>query len=76
MVPTMSARDDSVLILHYHRRGRGVKVGDVVSYGHPLFLRVEAMKRIGGMPGDLVSKGGRMIQVWLYERLLSSNDKF
>ena len=39
-------------------------MGDVVNYRHPLFLRVEAMKRIGGMPGDLVCKGGRMIQVW------------
>ena len=64
MVPTMSAYDDWVLTLRYYRRGRGIKVGDVVNYRHPLFLRVEAMKRIGGMPGDLVCKGGRMIQVW------------
>lgn len=63
MVPTMSARGDSVLILRYYRRGRGVQVGDVVNYQHPLFPRVGVIKRVGGMPGDLVCKGGRMIQV-------------
>lgn len=66
MVPTMSACNDSLLISYYYRRGRGVKVGDVVSYKHPLFPRVEASKRIGGMPGDLVCKGGEMIQVLFF----------
>lgn len=69
MLATMSVYDDCVLILRYHRRGRGIQVGDVVNFKHPLFPGVGAIKRVIGMPGDLVCKnghegeGGRMIQV-------------
>jgi inner membrane protease subunit 1 len=38
-----------------HRRGRGVKVGDVITYTHPIFPRDKGCKRIIGMPGDFVS---------------------
>lgn len=69
MLPTLSASGDSVLVLNTYRRGRGIRVGDVVNFHHPLFPREGALKRVGGMPGDLVCKGGNkgegggMIQV-------------
>ena len=67
MLATMSVRGDSVLILRTYRRGRGIQVGDVVNFQHPLFPRIGVVKRVGGMPGDLVCKdGGKMIQVWIY----------
>lgn len=67
MLATLSAHGDSVLILRSYRRGRGIQVGDVVNFKHPMFPRVGAIKRVGGMPGDFVCQdenvGGRMIQV-------------
>lgn len=72
MLATLSAYGDSVLILHYYRRGRGIQVGDVVSFRHPLFPGVGSIKRVGGMPGDLVCQDGmkgeraRMIQVRIH----------
>lgn len=75
MLATLSVHGDSVLILPSYRRGRGIQVGDVVSFKHPLFPRIAASKRVGGMPGDLVCKdgnkgeGGRMIQVRVYSKL-------
>lgn len=47
-------------------------MGDVVSFEHPLFPRSEVIKRVGGMPGDLVcqngnkGEGGKMIQVRIF----------
>lgn len=66
MVPTMSVRGDWYYISNFNRRGRDVKVGDVISYKHPLVEGAEAIKRVLGMPGDFVCTGekeGRMIQV-------------
>ncbi|KAL5119667.1 hypothetical protein ACEQ8H_002513 [Pleosporales sp. CAS-2024a] len=58
MVPTMPAHyTDTTWILYSSlcRRGRGVQVGDVVTYTHPLFPNQHGCKRIIGMPGDFVS---------------------
>ncbi|QRD04592.1 mitochondrial inner membrane protease subunit [Parastagonospora nodorum SN15] len=44
-----------ILYSSLHRRGRGVKVGDVITYTHPLFPKQSGCKRIIGMPGDFVS---------------------
>lgn len=66
MVPTMAVRGDRFYISSSYRRGRDVKVGDLVSFKHPLAEGVEAIKRVLGMPGDYVckgEKGGKMIQV-------------
>jgi len=70
MLPTLSI--DGTLVLHskLHSRGRGCKVGDLVSAIHPMDSSVYVLKRIIGMPGDFVcvdpdpeGGGGRMIQV-------------
>lgn len=69
MAPTLAPSGDSVLISKYYRHGRGLKVGDVVSFKHPLREDMRASKRVIGMPGDFVlrdtpDKGmGMMIQV-------------
>ena len=41
-----------------YRRGRGVKVGDVVDFHHPMVPGSGAVKRVVGMPGDFVARGG------------------
>ena len=54
MVPTMNAAGDRVLISKMHKRGRGVKVGDLVDFRHPLVPGMGAIKRIAAMPGDFI----------------------
>lgn len=69
MQPTLAASGDSVLVSKYYRHGRGVQVGDIISFKHPMRDDVRASKRVVGMPGDFVlrdtpEKGtGMMIQV-------------
>lgn len=59
MMPTIPYDHHSRPIILYstlHRRGRGIKVGDVITYKHPLFSKEESgCKRVIGMPGDFVS---------------------
>ncbi|KAF1918416.1 peptidase S24/S26A/S26B/S26C [Ampelomyces quisqualis] len=55
MVPIIPARNSWILYSALHRRGRGVKVGDVITYTHPMFPNQYGCKRIIGMPGDFVS---------------------
>ena len=54
MLPTLADHGDGVLISTFHRRGRGVKVGDCVDFKHPLVPGAGAIKRVIGMPGDFV----------------------
>lgn len=54
MLPTINVEGDWVFISKYHRRGRGVAVGDIVSYEHPMRRGYRAVKRIVAMPGDFV----------------------
>lgn len=76
MLPTLDVRDDWVLISKLHARGRGVKVGDVVSFWHPWDPNRGASKRVVGLPGDFVlrdspdSESSTMIQVRLCFRAL------
>ena len=69
MLPTLNLQDDVVYVSKFYRRGKGVKVGDVVTLKHPMFPGVSAAKRVLGMPGDFVLKDtpgsgtGMMIQV-------------
>ncbi|SLM38289.1 mitochondrial inner membrane protease subunit protein [Lasallia pustulata] len=69
MLPTLAVDHDWVYISKFYRRGKGIRVGDVVSFKHPMFPSVGALKRVVGMPGDFVlrdtpgSAGRMMIQV-------------
>ena len=56
MLPTLSVIGDSVLISKRYRRGRGVKVGDVVEIRHPVpeYPQHGAVKRVIGLGGDFV----------------------
>lgn len=56
MYPTMATKGDKFLISKWNRRGRDVKVGDVVTLKHPLFPYAISAKRITGLPGDFVVK--------------------
>ena len=70
MLPTINVRGVSVCIDNSFSRGRGIKVGDVVDFHHPMVRGAGAIKRVMGMPGDFVvkdggeGKGKTMIQVW------------
>lgn len=84
MVPTLSAKGDWIYISKWYRRGRGIHVGDLVDFEHPMVPGMGAVKRVVGMPGDFVMrdtiKSGqmedlgrcKMIQV-RYRRLLIDN---
>nr|POF18667.1 hypothetical protein CFP56_62175 [Quercus suber] len=67
MTPTLQSFD-WLLISKYYRRGREVKVGDLVSFRHPVNRETYAVKRVIGLPGDFVlrdtpGKNEVMIQV-------------
>jgi inner membrane protease subunit 1 len=58
MLPTMPAGFDGrpwIFFSSLHRRGRGIKVGDVITFTHPIFPNTAGCKRVIGMPGDFVS---------------------
>lgn len=73
MLPTLSVRNDVVWCSRAYRRGRGIKVGDVIEIRHPMMPEAGAIKRVVGMPGDFVvrdpltkdipGKEGGMLQV-------------
>ena len=70
MLPTIASEGDILWISKYYRRGRGLEIGDVVSFRSPIKPGVFAVKRIIGMPGDFVLRGtpdtdGMMLQVRL-----------
>lgn len=54
MLPTFEVRDDWVLIDKGYRRGRGVQVGDVVSFDSVVEPGVGVIKRVLGLAGDYV----------------------
>lgn len=56
MLPTLAVQNDMVWIASKYRYGRGVEVGDMVSFGHPCMPGQLAMKRVAGMPGDFVMR--------------------
>ncbi|EMC97896.1 hypothetical protein BAUCODRAFT_50634, partial [Baudoinia panamericana UAMH 10762] len=70
MLPTIAAAGDWLLISKYYRRGRGVEVGDVISFKHPIYVGEYATKRLIGLEGDFVlaetpgrEGPGRMLQI-------------
>ncbi|KAK3651635.1 hypothetical protein LTR56_004364 [Elasticomyces elasticus] len=54
----MASYGESVVVSKWFRRGRGLRVGDLVSFKHPINMGENAVKRILGMPGDFVAVGG------------------
>jgi hypothetical protein len=68
MSPTMNSTGDWLLLSKRYRHGRGIEVGDMVSYRHPIEQDSYGVKRVVGMPGDFVLRdtpgtSGMMIQV-------------
>jgi len=66
MLPTLAATGDAVYVSKLYRRGKGIKVGDMVNFKHPMFPEMGAIKRVVGMPGDFVARdspgtGNRMM---------------
>jgi inner membrane protease subunit 1 len=54
MLPTLEVLGDSVLISRSYRRGRGIKVGDVVSFDSVVEPGETVIKRVIGLEGDYV----------------------
>ncbi|KAF2501978.1 LexA/Signal peptidase, partial [Lophium mytilinum] len=57
MYPTLAVRGDLWICSKRHRRGRNVKVGDIISFSHPVLSGLGGVKRVVGMPGDFVLAG-------------------
>jgi inner membrane protease subunit 1 len=54
MLPTFEVAGDSVIVSRYYRRGRGVKVGDLVSFDSVVEPGESVLKRVLGLQGDYV----------------------
>jgi len=69
MLPTFEVLGDHVIISKHYRRGRGIEIGDVISFDSVVEPGEGVIKRVLGMEGDYVlrnSPGSRyddMIQV-------------
>lgn len=84
MFPTFNFFGDYVLVSRRYKHGRGVMVGDVVRFYHPMMPGVHAAKRVLGLPGDFVCREqgcatgvggeGEMIQVCGFAGYLSAWD--
>lgn len=55
MLPTLNIMGEWVLVSSRHRHGRGVKVGDLVTYDIPVSGEWCGLKRVVGLPGDYVA---------------------
>lgn len=56
MLPTIQVLGDMVLIDKRFRRGRGVEVGDVVSFDSVVQPGERVIKRVIGLEGDFVGR--------------------
>lgn len=69
MLPTFEVAGDAVIASKWYRRGRGVTVGDVVTFSSVTEPGERVIKRVVGMEGDFVlmdtpgSGSDAMIQV-------------
>ncbi|OQU97563.1 hypothetical protein CLAIMM_03476 isoform 3 [Cladophialophora immunda] len=54
MYPSMPSSLSYNIYSRRHKRGKDIKVGDVIVFESPIFLRGVACKRVIGMPGDYV----------------------
>lgn len=55
MLPTVHIMGQYAVISSRHRHGRGVQVGDLVTYDIPISRATCGLKRVVGMPGDYVA---------------------
>jgi len=69
MLPTLEVLGDWVILSKQFRRGRGIEVGDIVSFDSVAEPGERAMKRVIGLQGDYVlrntpgTNSNEMIQV-------------
>jgi len=69
MLPTLEVFNDGVLVSRWYRRGRGVKVGDIVTFDSVIDPEEKVIKRVIGLEGDYVmrdtpgSRSNQMIQI-------------
>jgi len=57
MIPTLSWDGVWVLISRFfHRRGRNIAIGDLISFENPIRPGYYSIKRVIGMPGDFVCR--------------------
>ncbi|RDW88632.1 hypothetical protein BP6252_00664 [Coleophoma cylindrospora] len=69
MLPTFEVLGDHLLISKLYRKGRGVEIGDIVSFDSVAEPGERVIKRVLGLPGDYVLKdtpgsgSSEMIQV-------------
>jgi inner membrane protease subunit 1 len=69
MLPTIEVMGDHVLISKQYRRGRDIKVGDIIGFNSVYEPGESVIKRVLGMPGDYVlrdtpgSTSNAMLQV-------------
>lgn len=56
MCPTILPSDDWVVVSKLYRRGKRVKIGDVVSFAHPMEMGTHSVKRVVGLSGDWVCR--------------------
>ena len=54
MLPTFEVIGDWVITSRYYRRGRGIQVGDIVSFDSVIEPDTQVIKRALGLPGDYV----------------------
>ena len=54
MMPTFEATSDTVLISRFYRGGKGVVVGDVVTFDSVVVPGERVIKRVLGLEGDYV----------------------
>ncbi|RDI77165.1 hypothetical protein Vi05172_g12832 [Venturia inaequalis] len=68
MLPTLYYEGDWVFVNKLYRRGKGIRVGDLVEAKNPLLADGRVLKRVIGMPGDFLvahtaDTDGMMLQV-------------
>ncbi len=54
MLPTLEVLGDGVIVDRWYRRGRGVQVGDLVTFDSVIHPGEKVLKRVLGMEGDYV----------------------
>jgi inner membrane protease subunit 1 len=54
MLPTLEVLGDSIIVDKWYRRGRGIQVGDVVTFESVVGPGEKVLKRVLGIEGDYV----------------------
>ncbi|KAL9070089.1 MAG: hypothetical protein Q9157_005944 [Trypethelium eluteriae] len=77
MMPTMDSSGEFLIMSKKYRRGRGVQVGDMVSFKHPVLAESmgRSVKRVVGMPGDFVLRNTPGAGIYGEEEMLQVRGK-